>query len=901
MVQSVLSAEKARAKHDTKQLQQQQQHLSVVRAAGGNMCQTPLSFTTDSRYFFTGVGCSIKIYSIATGAVVKVLSPPNSAGAHQDKVTAVVLNPDNPLQLISASMDGTIKIWDYNDEVLLRTFQMGGPVKQLILSPAQPDYAYILVTPPGDALVYQVHLDLSSPDAPHTRLIAEIPACHHLAVSSDDTYLAMAARFKFFVWPVNRAQTDVNSSQLRSYTVREGVTKVAFNPTKNYLAVGQRTGRITFFHCFTDETKDKPVLESHHWHYKPVEALQFMIDGNYLLSGGSEAVLVAWQLETGYRRYFPRLGGPIQHISITPDHKHFAVSLANNSIRFINGVTQVIDQVIQGVQQPSSSLQQQQQQPQQIDQQGQGDGQQAAMWSVLTEPRHQHLVLNASAGGIQFYDGKMDRHVLDLEVIPNSNNTRGSGGDRGHVSHVSFSSNGDWLATVDVCDDKINAVEVFLKFWRWDHDQQTYVLHTRVDSPHTSHVTSLAFHPSTGMAITTSQDKTFKVWTVQSAGDDLLWTCRSVGSYKDMIPSASGFSLDGSLLIVAFGSLLTAWDPVHSTVQATLATPEHDTILSVQFINDSPFLVARTASHLFVWNILACTVWWSYEIATAQLAVDPCSLQFAVVTGNTVVLFDPASPKPLLIHTLDAPCLGITWQRADPKETARNDSCLMCLQPNGVLQALAVTSLSSSSSTVADMTEQQDVTMLDANAGANGLLDGTFGKRAQRKAKQADDMQERINAIAGARDEWMDGGEKTVTASSNHNEHATAAADLLNAPAHVLPGLDAMYDAFMASLMKLRVSDDDNQAKITTNGDAMDWVNDQEQQNVTVSSSVAASAPASMPFTLDPLPSLDTLFRAGQNDATITTSASALTADASDASSDDDNDDSDDDVDNIEW
>ena len=45
-----------------------------------------------------------------------------------------------------------------------------------------------------------------------------------------------------------------------------------------------------------------------HWHAHAVNALAFNSDGTYLLSGGDEAVLVVWQLSTGDRRYFPRLG-----------------------------------------------------------------------------------------------------------------------------------------------------------------------------------------------------------------------------------------------------------------------------------------------------------------------------------------------------------------------------------------------------------------------------------------------------------------------------------------------------------------------------------------------------------------------------------------------------------------
>jgi hypothetical protein len=48
-----------------------------------------------------------------------------------------------------------------------------------------------------------------------------------------------------------------------------------------------------------------------HWHAQAVSCLSCTEDAGYLLSGGQEGVLVMWQLESGYRQFLPRLGGPI--------------------------------------------------------------------------------------------------------------------------------------------------------------------------------------------------------------------------------------------------------------------------------------------------------------------------------------------------------------------------------------------------------------------------------------------------------------------------------------------------------------------------------------------------------------------------------------------------------------
>jgi NET1-associated nuclear protein 1 (U3 small nucleolar RNA-associated protein 17) len=50
------------------------------------------------------------------------------------------------------------------------------------------------------------------------------------------------------------------------------------------------------------------------WHAAAVGAITFSSDGNYLLSGGVEAVLVLWSLVSGgtaAKQFLPRLGAPI--------------------------------------------------------------------------------------------------------------------------------------------------------------------------------------------------------------------------------------------------------------------------------------------------------------------------------------------------------------------------------------------------------------------------------------------------------------------------------------------------------------------------------------------------------------------------------------------------------------
>lgn len=81
------------------------------------------------------------------------------------------------------------------------------------------------------------------------------------------------------------------------------------------LAAGDASGRIqlwyNFPHLLRHPPNSKPAATTIHWHAHAVTCLGFSLDSVYLLSGGAEAVLVQWQLESGKRSYLPRLGGTL--------------------------------------------------------------------------------------------------------------------------------------------------------------------------------------------------------------------------------------------------------------------------------------------------------------------------------------------------------------------------------------------------------------------------------------------------------------------------------------------------------------------------------------------------------------------------------------------------------------
>ncbi|CAG8703606.1 493_t:CDS:2 [Acaulospora morrowiae] len=93
--------------------------FEIERISGGCLTRLPGVFSADSKYFFCACSNTIKVYNVATGDVVKIISESPERNGHKDEITCIILNPADSSQLYSASLDGTVKKWDYINSDLL--------------------------------------------------------------------------------------------------------------------------------------------------------------------------------------------------------------------------------------------------------------------------------------------------------------------------------------------------------------------------------------------------------------------------------------------------------------------------------------------------------------------------------------------------------------------------------------------------------------------------------------------------------------------------------------------------------------------------------------------------------------------------------------------------------------
>jgi len=374
------------------------------------------------------------------------------------------------------------------------------------------------------------------------------------------------------------------------------------------------------------------------------------------MSGGEEAVLVIWQLETRKKSFIPRLGAPIQSISINGSNTLFATYLEDSTIHIITSSDMNIKQTFSGIKMASFK-------ENILSAESPVIYKQAV--ELVVEPRH-HFLVTKCERSLQFYDIKNQKMSNELTVV-----------SRNYISRIEdekirkpiitlavFSANGKWLATVDTREDKYFPVETSLKIWQFNEDIQEYVQNTQIDNPHgKGFVHSMKFNNSpenenTPLLVTTGQDRKFKIWQLAQPtknNPNYSWNCRSVCEYKNKKLGEASFSDDGSILAIVAEQEISLWNPYTNTLQYVLSySPQKEPILNMHFIPNSYYIVANSNNYLYVWSLLTCSVCWCYRLTVDQLILDPYTNQFMVgvksqndFEGFYLLIFDPNYYFPL--------------------------------------------------------------------------------------------------------------------------------------------------------------------------------------------------------------------------------------------------------------
>ncbi|XP_051566531.1 WD repeat-containing protein 75 [Myxocyprinus asiaticus] len=612
--------------------------IRVVRCGGSKINLRAPIISNDSRFVLCGSGDSVKVYSTRTEEWLHTLH------GHTNHVTGIALNPANHLQVYSCSADGTVKLWDFIDGILIKTFNIGYPLVSLYVSQKHEGviFLHLPMTSDSKAECFQlvaVHLPKSAEHEVEAKELSAVltdinqnPSC--TAFGRGGEYIASAKHLRldvFFFRKQKKYSFFLKATDKKA--ARNAFTCLACHPTEDCIATGHEDGKIRLWRNFNH--KKEYTYSTQHWHHNAVNTLCFTPEGTNLLSGGIESVLVQWQFGADNKKEFlPRLGGSIVHISASDDGQLFCTSHSDNKITVIESSLKVSG-VIQGL--------------------VKGD---AVLTDLMIDPRSKALVLNGKPGHLQFYSLLHDKHLYNLDIVQQEYIYE-AGLDQFEVVKAAFDVKGSWLATVEERGQKSSDPEFFLKLWAFDDKMQSFVLNTTIAAAHTDPIMSMCFNSSeeTTMLVTTARDGQFKAWLQRADADtqqdQTFWSCDFVGSYHNLMPTNCSFSADSSLLAVSFQEVITIWNPETWELLTTFCQPPGE-IRDLCFgrLSCSKYLLGTTTKNLLCcWNLLTCSLEWSTSVEMCMLQPDPLSENVAAFSYQSkrtdLFVFKPSEPQPL--------------------------------------------------------------------------------------------------------------------------------------------------------------------------------------------------------------------------------------------------------------
>uniref|UniRef100_A0A8C2AGR8 WD repeat domain 75 n=1 Tax=Cyprinus carpio TaxID=7962 RepID=A0A8C2AGR8_CYPCA len=587
--------------------------IRVVRCGGSKVNLTPPIISNDSRFVLCASGDLVKVYSTRTEEWL------HSLQGHTNQVTGITLNPANHLQVYSCSVDGTVKLWDFIDGILIKTFVIGCPLFAIYVSEKHTGVLFLHVSMATDSKnecfqLVSVHLPKSAEQEVEAKEMSAVSS--HISKNPSCTAFGRGGEYIAFA----------RHLQLNVYFFRK-------QKTYSFFCV---YGKIRLWRNFIH--KKEYTYSTQHWHHNAVNTLCFTPEGTHLLSGGIESVLVQWQYGADNRKEFlPRLGGSILHISASSDGQLFCTSHSDNKITVIESSFKVCG-VIQGL--------------------VKGD---AVLTDLMIDPRSKALVLNGKPGHLQFYSLLRDKHLYNLDIVQQEYIYE-AGLDQFEVVKAAFDIKGSWLATVEERGKKSSDLEFFLKLWAFDERTQSFVLNTTITAAHTDRIISMCFSSSeeTTMLVTAAEDSQFKAWCqgadADTQQDQNFWSCDFVGSYHKLNPTNCSFSADSSLLAVSFQEVITIWSPDTWEMLTTLCQPP-GVIRDLCFgrLSCSKYLLGTTTKNLLCcWNLLTCELEWSTSVDVSKLQPDPFSENVAAFSYQSkhtdLFVFKPSEPRPLFTN-----------------------------------------------------------------------------------------------------------------------------------------------------------------------------------------------------------------------------------------------------------
>ncbi|CAN6602607.1 NET1-associated nuclear protein 1 [Trichomonascus vanleenenianus] len=695
----------------------------VTSTVGGKFTKVKPAFTKDKAHFIVLTSLELRVYLLATKQCVR------SVPIDSNNVTDLFLDSQERVWVSRSTGKCDIVNWQ---EKTVESVDLGHNVLQIIKI-MEEDKAVVAVTAaPGNQTTLGItRIPLEDPSK--HKLLTKVKNAKLFALSTTGSHYAFYSAHKKVDYITVGRFVDEFGVKEKTFKRSRPLLALAVSDT-GVVAAGSVTGVIDLYYkCFEEP---EPTARALKWHVDSVLALSFSLDGEYLLSGGKEKVLVFWQLETDNTQFLPRLDGEINGITVDPTSELYALTLGDDQVLVLSAVDLVSRLQVSGVKAvfarlPNDPEKEKRRRKNRTDNDRVGD----FTAPLYLNPKTKHAYFPTKSGShIQVYNPLKDDQVQVFSIASTIQTGKVKSENLlmdPQVTHVAFSKDGEWMATVDETttppNDRLMSKddrEISLKFWSINKAGK-WELATRVQAPHGANKSVLDIVPCQDLGfVTAAVDGGVRLWrpTFTSSGVSHVQTRTVAWSVRKILPPPSAMSLsavslawspDSSMLVMGFETSIYVIDAARFTVCQTLPNMLGSRVRSLHIVGTH--LMALSKSRLVVWDLINERQRWSVQIfsptgAKRLIAVDQANQRLAVAVNHfnkdfqvvsKVFVFSIDSPVPLHIenHRFAISALSLVPGSAN----------YMFMDVQGRISTLALLSSVSKAATVDEAAEEKFV------------------------------------------------------------------------------------------------------------------------------------------------------------------------------------------------
>ena len=356
-----------------------------------------------------------------------------------------------------------------------------------------------------------------------------------------------------------------------------------------------------------------------HWHSLPIEALDFSLEGTHLYSGGGEGVIVKWEVKTMARlALVPRMGTNL--IKITNSYDRVIAATKHNTMKVFSSNLEEQTAIV-GL---------------------------SAKEVTKLKWHSGSLVLISSDHHLQFFNPLYSTQKHSLEVVSQNVVLGEREGEEKtpNTKIVDFDLMESWLATIEQCWDG----KFVLKIWNSFENFSKIEKVATFNEVHDDDITFMKFIAIQGDKVgilTCSKDKTAKLWVYE----DEQWFPSKIFRHAALVPESGSQSTDGSVLAIAFGSLIALYDLTDLSLMTILHSNHvEEPYNSLHFGQGfrSRLLFSANDQGVFVWDLISMGLVGKFKGENAsifsdkdQIIVKNCDGVFALDANLTSTKLSP--------------------------------------------------------------------------------------------------------------------------------------------------------------------------------------------------------------------------------------------------------------------